>query len=70
MWSTPDAAIMQIKQKEYCEKLKKENVSQILAVGINYDIREKEHQCVIEDHYIGGAWRCIILHIKKPPTYS
>lgn len=49
LWSTPDAAIMQIKQKEYCEKLKKENVSQILAVGINYDIREKEHQCVIEE---------------------
>ncbi len=47
--STPDAAIMQIKEKEYCEKLKKENVSQILAVGINYDIREKEHQCVIEE---------------------
>lgn len=47
--STPDAAIMQIKEKEYCEKLKKENVLQILAVGINYDIREKEHQCVIEE---------------------
>ena len=47
--STPDAAIMQIKEKEHCEKLKNENVSQFLAVGINYDIKEKEHQRVIEE---------------------
>lgn len=46
--STPDAAILQIKEKEHCEKLKNENVSQILAVGINYDIK-KEHQRVIEE---------------------
>lgn len=39
--STPDAAIMQIKEKEHCEKLKDENVSQILAVGINYDIKKR-----------------------------
>lgn len=39
--STPDAAIMQIKEKEDCEKLKNENVSQILAVGINYDIKKR-----------------------------
>ncbi len=39
--STPDAAIMQIKEKEHCEKLKNENVSQILAVGINYDIKKR-----------------------------
>ena len=39
--STPDAAILQIKEKEHCEKLKNENVSQILAVGINYDIKKR-----------------------------
>ncbi|MDE6912718.1 MAG: ATP-binding protein [Lachnospiraceae bacterium] len=47
--STPEMAIAQIKDKEYCEKLKKENITQILAVGINYDTKEKEHQCVIEE---------------------
>ncbi len=46
---TPENAISQIKEKEYCEKLKKENVTHILAVGINYDTRVKEHQCVIEE---------------------
>lgn len=47
--STPETAIAQIKDKEYCEKLKKENVTHILAVGINYDTKGKEHQCVIEE---------------------
>ena len=46
--STPEAALRQIKDKEYCEKLKKENVETILMVGINYDTDKKEHQCVIE----------------------
>lgn len=45
---TPDDAIAQIKEKEYSEKLKKENVSSILAVGLNYDATKKEHQCIIE----------------------
>lgn len=45
---TPDDAIAQIKEKEYSEKLKKENVSSILAVGLNYDASKKEHQCIIE----------------------
>lgn len=44
----PEDAIAQIKEKEYCEKLKKENVTNILAVGISYDTKAKEHQCVIE----------------------
>ena len=30
---TPEAAISQIKEKEYCEKLKKENVEKILLVA-------------------------------------
>lgn len=46
---TPEAAIAQIKDKEYCEKLKKEDVKHILAVGISYDTEKKEHQCVVED---------------------
>ncbi len=46
---TPEDAIAQIKDKDYCEKLRKENVTRILAVGINYDTKEKEHQCVIEE---------------------
>lgn len=45
---TPEAAIEQIKKKEYCEKLWKENVTNILAVGLSYDTEKKEHQCVIE----------------------
>lgn len=46
---TPEDAIAQIKEKEYCEKLKKENVSAILAVGISYDTSQKEHLCIIEE---------------------
>jgi len=46
--ATPKAAIAQIKNKEYCEKLKKENVHYILAVGLSYDTNKKEHQCIIE----------------------
>ncbi len=45
---TPEVAIEQIKKKEYCEKLWKENVTNILAVGLSYDTEKKEHQCVIE----------------------
>ena len=48
---TPEAAIAQIKNKEYCEKLKKENVANILMVGLGYDTGKKEHQCVIEEIY-------------------
>ena len=47
--ATPETAIAQIKEKEYSEKLRKVNVKKILAVGISYDTREKEHQCVIEE---------------------
>ncbi|WP_331491200.1 PD-(D/E)XK nuclease domain-containing protein [Schaedlerella arabinosiphila] len=45
---TPESAIAQIRNKEYYEKLKKENVKNILAVGISYNTHSKEHQCVIE----------------------
>lgn len=46
---TPGDAIAQIQGKEYCEKLKKAGVAHILAVGINYDTKAKEHQCMIEE---------------------
>jgi len=46
---TPIAAIAQIKEKEYCEKLRKENISSILLVGISYDTTKKEHLCFIEE---------------------
>lgn len=46
---TPKAAIEQIKNREYCEKLRKEKVESILAVGLSYDTDKKEHQCVIEE---------------------
>ncbi len=46
---TPEAAIAQIKSREYTEKLRKENVERILAVGLSYDTEKKEHQCVVVD---------------------
>ncbi len=46
---TPESAIAQIKDKEYYEKLRKENVKNILLVGLSYDIGKKEHQCIIEE---------------------
>ena len=46
---TPEAAIAQIRGKEYCEKLRKEKVEHILAVGLSYETAKKEHQCVIEE---------------------
>lgn len=50
--STPEAAIQQIKEREYCEKLRKGGVENILLAGISYDTVRKEHQCRIEaaDH--------------------
>lgn len=47
--STPEMALKQIEEKEYSEKLKKEHVENILAVGISYDSRTKEHSCRIEE---------------------
>ena len=46
---SPEAAIAQIKEKEYTEKLQKEQVKNILLAGINYDADKKEHQCMIEE---------------------
>lgn len=46
---TPEAAVAQIRNKEYSDKLKKECVEKILAVGISYDARKKEHRCIIEE---------------------
>ncbi len=44
---TPEAAVKQIQEREYCEKLKKEGVEQILIAGICYDTAKKLHQCKI-----------------------
>ena len=44
-----DAAIEQIKRKEYCQSLK-EYQGNILLVGINYNKRTKKHQCAIEEY--------------------
>lgn len=41
------AAISQIKQKKYPESLR-QYTGEILLVGINYDKKSKEHQCLIE----------------------
>ena len=45
---SPEHAIRQIKEKEYSEKLRKEHIGNILAVGISYDTATKQHACRIE----------------------
>ena len=45
---TADTAIQQIKQKQYTESLKNYS-GNILLVGINYDKKEKQHTCLIEE---------------------
>lgn len=47
--STPEAAIEQIKEREYDQKLKAEGVEKVLFVGINYDTTGKVHQCRIQE---------------------
>ncbi len=41
-------AIHQIKKKEYCESLR-EYQGNLYLVGVNYDTKTKEHECVIEE---------------------
>ena len=45
---TADTAIQQIRQKQYTEGLKNYS-GNILLVGINYDKKEKQHTCLIEE---------------------
>ena len=45
-----DAAIAQIKKKQYPDSLR-EYSGEILLVAINYDKKTKEHSCVIENFY-------------------
>ena len=40
-------AISQIKEKSYVQSLK-EYHGNLLLVGINYDVKTKEHECIIE----------------------
>lgn len=42
-----EGAIEQIKRKEYCRSLE-EYRGNILLVGVNYEVRTKEHSCMIE----------------------
>ena len=50
----PEEAIAQIKEKEYALRFKgktaerKEYTGRILAVGISYNSKTKEHECKIE----------------------
>ena len=44
-------AITQIKEKEYVQSLE-EYHGNLLLVGINYDVKTKEHECVIEPYVI------------------
>ena len=47
---TAEKAINQIKEKDYSMKLIKENAERkILAVGICYNSKTKEHECKIEE---------------------
>ena len=51
-WSkSAETAIQQIKDKEYVETLKN-YTGDILLVGINYDKKSKEHQCIIERYKV------------------
>ena len=47
---SPEVAIEQIKEKEYVEKFRRENIDNpVLAVAICYDSKKKEHKCKIEE---------------------
>ncbi|MBU3136417.1 ATP-binding protein [Clostridium gasigenes] len=47
---TPEAAIKQIREKEYALKFRKEyKDKKVLAVGICYNSDTKEHNCIIEE---------------------
>lgn len=52
---TPEEAIAQIKEKEYALRFKgktaerKDYTGRILAVGISYDSKKKEHKCKVEE---------------------
>ncbi len=46
--STPEAAVEQIVEREYCQKLGNQKNRDILLVGISYNTKKKEHQCRIE----------------------
>lgn len=51
---TAEGAINQIKRNEYCRSLK-DYQGNLLLVGINYDRKTKEHECVIEE--INNDWK-------------
>ena len=42
-------ALEQIKDRDYVSRVK-ENTDNILLIGINYDSKNKQHSCVIEEY--------------------
>ncbi len=47
--STPEKALEQIREREYCEKLRREGIESVILAGINYDTVRKVHQCRMEE---------------------
>ena len=43
-----ETALRQIKTQEYYKRYSKKYTKNIILVGINYDPKTKEHQCLIE----------------------
>lgn len=46
---TASGAIQQIKGKNYCRSLE-DYQGNLLLVGINYNVKTKEHECEIENY--------------------
>lgn len=46
---TASGAIQQIKRKNYCRSLE-DYQGNLLLVGINYNVKTKEHECEIENY--------------------
>ena len=59
---TPEAAIGQIKEKQYVLKFagrlgeEARKTEKILAVGIGYNKKDKKHHCLIENIRLADQW--------------
>ena len=47
--STPEKALEQIREREYCEKLRREGIEGVILAGINYDTVRKVLQCRMKE---------------------
>ena len=54
-----EGAISQIKKREYIKSLE-DYKGNMLLVGVNYSKENKEHQCVIEEVFLGTAGGCCV----------